>query len=267
MFSDTTLLEQHFCQFERALAQVENRLLEPMLPAQFAQMVRWQQALKLAVSHILDQEIANNINDKGRLNYEFRYHQPGARQDNGSQGYRADSLLDRNGSGQAGRFDEISKDGQRVVNGDGAAKCDDQISTRCAAGHYSKDVVQGLANLALLFGGQARLKDAETLLAPILENHGDDSELSPVDSEQRRYQRKVATIIQAMCLCEVNDTHQALAVLKKEGGPENQVLIAMIHLLEGERYLAGEVLGRTILPMADALIPVSEQLIKELNHG
>lgn len=105
------------------------------------------------------------------------------------------------------------------------------------------------------------------MLAPILENHGDDSELSPADSEQRRYQRKVATIIQAMCLCEVNEMHQAQAVLKKEGGPENQVLIAMIHLLEGERNLAGEVLGRTILPMADALVPVSEQLIKELNHG
>ncbi|MCG7587430.1 hypothetical protein, partial [Photobacterium sp. OFAV2-7] len=72
-----------------------------------------------------------------------------------------------------------------------------------------------MANLALLFGGQARLNDAETLLAPILENHGDDSGLSPADSEQRRYQRKVASIIQAMCLCEVNEMHQAQAVLKK----------------------------------------------------
>ena len=267
MFSDTTLLEQHFCQFERALAYVETRLLKPMLPAQFAQMMRWQQALELAVSHILDQGIANNINDKGKLNYEFRYHQSGAWQDNGSEGYRADTFFDRDGSGKTGRSDEVSEDGQRVVDGDGASKCHDKISARCSSGHYSKDVIQGLANLALFLGGQARLRDAEILLAPILENHCDDSELSSADSEQRQYQRKVATIIQAMCLCEVKDMHQAQVVLAKEGGPENQVLIAMIQLLEGERYLAGETLEKAVLPMADLLIPVSEQLIRELNHG
>ncbi len=289
MLTDISAVMQHFSRFEQALVYAESQLSRPLPPAKFAQMTRWHQALSLAVDTLLKQRASEQFQGnkqviagqdlfvpsdsrqksarQGMSDNEFRHHQSGAWQSYGSQGCGADPLFDRNGPAPARGFIAVPETGERVVHGDGSAKCHDQIRQGCVTGHYSEDVVRGLADLALYLGGQARFADAECLLAPLLENEDDDCELVPNDPKQKSYQRNVATIIRALCLCQVNEHRQAVTLLAQQGCNEGQVFIALAQLLNGENFAAGTTLLNSGQVIPESLIPLGEQLSREINHG
>ncbi|ELR67237.1 hypothetical protein C942_02746 [Photobacterium marinum] len=119
----------------------------------------------------------------------------------------------------------------------------------------------------MYLGGQARFADAECLLAPIFENEDDDCELVPNDPKQKSYQRNVATIIRALCLCQVNEHRQAVTLLAQQDCNEGQVFIALAQLLNGENFAAGTTLLNSGQVIPESLIPLGEQLSREINHG